>query len=198
MAVVDYPSTLIPNSMSLNLVSNTKSFSSSFNQSVQTHRFPGEHWKASLSFNNLYPYELVDLKSFVWGLGGADGRFYMPLFDNLGKPAKGTPVVLGPDQVGGLITTNGWTPNTIVLNKGDYFEINGEVKMVTANAVSSSTGTATLTFVPWLRTAAQTGQAIITDRPSGLFKLADDGQGEIDFEPGFGNISIEVVEAFYV
>ena len=198
MAIVEYPDGIIPNSMSLNLISNTKTFTSTFNRSERTHRFPGERWKASLSFNNLYPHEVADLKTFIWGLGGGDGRFYMPLFDNLGKPSKGSPVALGTDQVGGLINTNGWTPNTVVLAKGDYFEVNGEVKMVTNNIVSSATGQATLTFVPWLRTAVQSGDVITTNRPKGLFRLTDDKQGEFDFEPGFSDVNIDVVEAFYV
>ncbi len=198
MALVEYPMSIIPNSMTLNLRANTKTFTSSFNNSRLTAKFPGKHWVASLSFSNLYPREVAELKSFLWSLDGADGRFYMPLFDNTGAPARGTPVALGPDQTGGLLSTNGWTPNTVVLKRGDYFEINNELKMVTSDVVSSSTGQATFEFTPWLRTAAQTGDAITTLNPKGMFMLTDDSQGEIDFDPGFGSVSFEVVEAFYV
>ncbi len=198
MALVEYPMSIIPNSMTLNLRANTKTFQSSFNNSRLTSKFPGKHWEMSLSFSNLYPRELAELKAFLWSLDGADGRFYMPIFDNMGSPAKGTPAALGTDQTGGSLTTNGWTPNTIVLKRGDYFEINNELKMVTSDVVSSSTGQATISFTPWLRTAANTGDTITTLNPKGIFMLTDDSQGEIDFDPGFGSLSIDVVEAFYV
>ena len=198
MALVEYPMSIIPNSMTLNLRANTKTFTSSFNNSRLTAKFPGKHWVASLSFSNLYPREVAELKSFLWSLDGADGRFYMPLFDNMGAPAKGSPVALGTDQTGGVLTTNGWTPNTIILTRGDYFEINNELKMVTNTISSSATGQATIEFTPWLRTAAQTGDAITTLNPKGMFMLTDDSQGDIDFDPGFGSVSFDVVEAFYV
>jgi len=198
MALVEYPMSIIPNSMSLNLRANTKTFTSSFNNSRLTSKFPGKHWVASLSFSNLYPRELAELKAFLWALDGSSGRFYLPLFDNTGSPAKGTPVALGTDQTGGFLLTNGWSPSSIVLNVGDYFEINNELKMVTSTVSSSSTGQATIAFTPWLRTAAQTGDAITTLNPKGMFMLTDDSQGEIDFDPGFGSVSIDIVEAFYV
>ena len=74
----------------------------------------------------------------------------------------------------------------------------GFFKMVTSDVVSSNTGQATFEFTPWLRTAAQTGDAITTLNPKGMFMLTDDSQGEIDFDPGFGSLSLDVVEAFYV
>ena len=193
-----WPTTLQPNSMNWHLQFNTQTFESPFNHSINTHRFPGGMWTAQLSFKNLTRNQTNEMKAFVYSLSGANGRFLMSDPSAPGRPAMGTPVVAQSDQQGGLLLTSGWQPNTLVLKRGEYFSVNNELKMVMKDIWSTDMGLATLAFAPWLRTRPEQYDSIITLNPMGMFMLANDDQGEIQFKPLFGDISLDIREAFYV
>ncbi len=203
MTIYTWPSELIPNKLTFGLSANTGVFESPFNNAVMTHRFLGERWRATLEFNALDNHnqaarELDILQAFLWKLSGKNGRFTMGDFAKPGAPALGTPLVVGGSQYGGLLQTDGWTPDEIVLPMGSYFTINGELKFVISDIVSNSGGVATLEFAPWLRVSPADGDAIITENPTGMFRLASDDQ-IFNMKPGMNaEISIDVVEAFNV
>lgn len=202
MTIYNWPDQLKPNSLRIGLTANTGSFESPLNKSVMTHRFPGERWKAVLEFNTLdnnKTREVDILQAFIWKLGGMNGRFYMGDFSKPGAPARGAPVVIGNGQYGGLLTTGGWLPNQIIIPMGSYFSINNELKFATSDIVSNAGGVATLEFVPWLRVSPADGDVIVTDKPTGMFRLAGDDEGMFDISPGMhAETTINVVEAFNV
>lgn len=200
MTVFAWPKTLKPNTMTFGLSANTGVFESPLNKSVMTHRFLGERWRGSLVFNaldNNTIRELDILQAFIWKLSGKNGRFTMGDFTKLGSPARGTPVINGNGQYGGLISTRGWLPNEVVLPMGTYFTVNGELKFTTDDIVSNASGIASIEFTPWLRTSPVDGEAIITENPTGMFRLADDSQ-LFDMSAGNAEITIDIIEAFNV
>lgn len=202
MTLPIFPMNVLPNTMNINLVGNTQVFRSSFNNSVNTHGFAGSHWKATLNYTSLDNFsvrEIDILQTFIWDLGGANGRFMMPNFSKLGSPPRGTPKVNGSNQSGGTLITDGWIPNSLVLMRGDMFQVGNELKMVKEDIKSDSAGNATLRFFPWLRDKPTDNAEIITDRPMGMFMLEDDNQGDFQLSAGLqGQTSIQVIEAFYV
>lgn len=202
MSLEYWPAAVLPNSISINLTSNSRNFNSSFNNSVSSHRFPGSMWMMSLNFDSLDNFgvrEIDILQSFLWSLDGVDGRFYARDFSKPGIGEKGTPTVNGNDQYGGLLSTKGWLPNQLVIPRGKYFSVNDELKYSTQDIWSNDGGIATLTFTPWLRNPPKNNDAIITSNPRGIFRLADNDQGMFDLTPGLeGTTSIEIVEAFSV
>lgn len=203
MAIIEWPSKVIPNAMSINLVHNSIGFTSPYNQSMMTHKLPGARWRASLSFNTLDDFNGVDeisrLQAFLWSLEGINGRFLMWDFTKPGMPEKGSPVVNGPNQYGGLLNTRGWRPNSLVIPAGRYFSINNELKFATKDLYSNSLGICTLEFTPWIRIPPADGDVITTDKPKGMFRLVDNDQGNFNLTPGLeASITIEVVEAFHV
>lgn len=197
-----WPRQIIPTSMTLNLKSNSKSFESSLNNSSVTVGFMGARWVASLSFDSLDNFEereIEILQSFVWSLQGMNGKFKMWNFTKQGSPAKGNPLVAGFDNSGSILETKGWTPNRQVLSMGDFIEFNGELKMVTEDIRSDNTGRATLIIVPPIRNIPADNEPLITDYPSGTFRLTDDDQGSFDLTAGIeGTLTLDVVEAIYV
>lgn len=193
-----WPSQFIPQSMNWHLQYNSKSFKSTFNQSVNTHRFPGGMWQAQLQFKNLTRAQSDSLRVFLYRLGGANGRFLLWDFTKPGKPVMGNPVVAQNSQTGGLLLTSGWLPNRLILQAGEYFSVNNELKMVMNDVWSSSIGFATLEFEPWLRKSPKQGAPIVTETPTGMFKLIDDKQGNFQYRALFSDVSIAVEEAFYV
>lgn len=201
MTILTFPDGLVPDSMDINLVSNSKSFESVFNNTTITTTFPGQRWEISLEFNKLDQLdttsELFKLQSFLWSLDGMNGRFYCPIFGNRGGVAKGTPLVNGATQTGTILVTDGWTPNTVVLRQGQAIQIGTELKIVTADCVSSSGGAASIQFVPALRTSPADDDPIITDNPVGVFRLADNDQGQFTVAEGLlSTVSFDIVEVF--
>ncbi|CAL9968229.1 distal tail protein [Vibrio phage D63] len=202
MAIIDYPEILVPNSFNLNLKSNSKMYTSSFNMSTNTHRFPGAHWTATLNFDTLDNFTIPEmdiLQSFIWSLDGVSGRFRIPIFGKRGAPEVGNPVVNGENQSGGLLSVRGWEPMELVLAKGSYFRIGEELKQVNEDVISNAAGIAIMRFHPWLRSIPSDGDPIVTDAPTGIFRLADNDQGDFSVIEAYqGSVSIAMMEAFNV
>ena len=197
-----FPESVLPDSMNINLRANNKSFTSSLNGSQRTANFMGDKWLASLSFNNLDNFEKPEieiLQSFIWSLRGINGRFKMWNFTKRGAPALGTPLVDGFTNTGGICNTKGWHPNRVVLKQGDFIELNNELKMITKDIVTSVSGDATIYFVPPIRNIPIDNEPIITNKPCGVFRLADDDQGDFSLTAGLeGTLTLELIEAIYV
>ena len=200
--MVEFPD-IKPQSMTVGLTGNTKTFTSSFNQSVTAVEFSGAYITLSMTFDSLdsgnnYEYdEANDMQAFLFELGGMSGVAKIPIFHRPGAPAKGNPVTSVADQLGGVLNTSGWLPDTLILKRGQYITVNDELKMVLNDTVSDSSGNSTLTFKPWLRSSPDVGTEIITQDPYGMFRLTDDST-TVDFEPANGSTTLEFREAFYV
>ncbi|CAL9955991.1 distal tail protein [Vibrio phage 1254] len=194
--IIELPAGVEPSTMSLTFASNTKLFESTFNKSTSTAKFAGDRWKLTLNFDNL-DWEIDALTAFMINLGGMSGRVRVPAFHRLGEPARGTPVVNGGGQTGGLLLTRGWKPNQLVLGIGKFFQVGDELKMVTKDIVADASGNATLEFAPWIRHQPDNNTEIITYRPSGIFRPEED-EMTMSLEPGDGSFSISLTEAFYV
>lgn len=197
-----FPEEVLPNSMSINLRSNSKAFESSFDRTVSTHRFPGEQWVITMNYDTLDNFtkpEIDILQSFIWQLQGVNGRFYCRNYSKPNGRTKGNPVVLGNNQYGALLLTAGWTPNQLVIPRGNYFSVNDELKYVTEDIWSSATGQAILKFTPWLRNSPANGDKINVSNARGIFRLQDNDQGLFNLTPGLeGTTVVNIVEAFNV
>ena len=202
MAIIDYPEIIVPNSFNLNLKSNSKMYKSSFNMSTSTHRFPGAHWTATLNFDTLDNFTLPELdilQAFIWSLDGVSGRFRIPIFGKRGSPSQGNPVVNGDQQSGGLLSVRGWDPMELVIERGSYFRIGDELKQASEDVISNAAGVATMRFHPWLRATPVDGTPIVTDQPTGVFRLMDNDQGDFNLVEAYqGTLSIAIMEAFNV
>jgi hypothetical protein len=178
MTIYTWPnlSRIAPGSLDWGLTSNTHAFGSPLSGSVQTLELPGARWRFSFDMNSLAPDDSATLRAWLVGLRGQSGRFYM---HNMSQPSPrgaggGAPVVSGAGQSGVALSTSGWPFSTTVLKVGDFFEVNGELKMVMANVVSNASGAATVTFEPPLRASPANLAPITTVKPKAIFKLDDD------------------------
>lgn len=202
MAVLNFPA-IVPKSSVFGLRSNTMAFTSPTNRDTRTRENPGAAWFAALEFatSELRRAEIRELMAFLVQLRGMSGRFY--LHDHahptpLGTPG-GTPLVNGAGQTGNTLNTDGWTLSTRVLEKGDYFQVGDELKMMVAAADSNALGVATLTFEPPLRVSPADNAAIVHAQPKCVMRLASDDQAKWDTAtPLRSSIVIDCVEAFTV
>lgn len=111
----------------------------------------------------------------------------------------GSPQVNGGSQTGSSLTIDGATANvTGWLKAGDYFEVNGELKMLTADVNTNGSGQATLTFKPALRESPADNTAITVLNPACEMILADDQQTvwESDHDGIYESITFIAVEVF--
>lgn len=194
--VTEWPKEIVPSSMSWYLVSNSKTFVSTFNGSSQTVRFPGSRWHCTLTFNNLVEKLSRQLEALTAELDGESGRVKISNWIRKGLPDIGEPIVSVAGQTGRILQTKGWKPNSVVIRKGDYLTVNNELKMITTDVQSDASGNAAISISPALRYSPQVNEKIETLSPFGIFKLTSNDQGKFNFRPGvFTNVTLEFEEA---
>lgn len=179
MSILTFPtlSRAAPGEMDWSLVSNTQTHESPLSKSVQTLALPGARWQVVCSFVNLTVADAAQLEAFLVALRGMAGRCYLHRWDRA-RPrgvASGTPLVKGAGQTGASLLTDGWTPSTAgILKAGDMLGVNGELKMVVADAASDAGGNATLAIEPPLRAAPADNAPLVLTRPTAVFGLTED------------------------
>lgn len=180
MAVIDMPADISPDSEEWTLTYNTQSFESDLNGAMQTAELPGARWSVSMTFTNRQGKNARALQGFLAGLKGRAGRFWVVPADwePYGTP-EGSGVVAADTAGGTTLDTSGWTGNIAeLLCSGDYFEVNGELKKMTATAASDVSGLSTLEFAPPLRQPVTIGMAIRVVEPRCQMMLSGDAQAQ--------------------
>lgn len=82
------------------------------------------------------------------------------------------PLVQGAGQLGTSLTCDGVNASTAILSEGDYLEVEGELKVATADASSDGVGVVTFNFEPALRAAPPDNAPVEIFAPEGTFRLA--------------------------
>ena len=196
MAILTWPDEIRPSEMEWHLVSNSVEFISPFNGASQTVAYPGSRWEASLTFNNLNDWESRKLESLLARLDGKSGRIMLQDFGRWGRPSMGAPVVNGPNNSGTTLSTKGWDYDKLVLREGDYITVNDELKLITEDAWSDSSGNVILSIAPMLRSIPPNGAKIETQKPQGTFRLSENTNG-VKRQPAFNNsFTLKFSEAF--
>jgi len=187
--------TNLPASADWQLVSNTSKTTSPHDGTVQTSELPGARWHVGLSFPRQTPAEGRSLLAFLTMLRGEAGRFY--LYDHTQTTPAGTitgaPVVSGVAQIGTTINTVGWTGTLLA---GDMIGIGGELKMVTVDAIGAGVTPVAITFEPPLRNSPANGSAIVTNKPTAIFKLTGDNMAAWKVAPLWYNMNLTCEEVY--
>ncbi len=205
MTTIAFPqlSRAAPDSLTWQLLSNTQRFTSPLNGAVQTIELPGARWACSFGYETLLNADAAALQSFLAQLRGMANRaaiYYFARQQPLGV-ASGTPVVNGGGQTGASLNTAGWTAGVAgILKAGDFFGVNGELKMSIADASSNGSGVATIQFEPPLRASPPSGIALALNRPTCLM-IPTEPRSEWHIRAGnpssqFHNIQLSFMEVF--
>ena len=199
MTTYTFPS-LVPSGSKVQLLSNTDRFISPISGAIQTLDRGGERWLIDLSFRNMSDANLAVMSAFLTKLNGQQHRFKLYNHaENQRGAFGGTPLVAGASQTGLSLNIDGCSDGiTNWIREGDWFSVNDELKMATADANSSSAspggGTITVAFAPRLRTAPADNAAITTSSATGVFMLADNGVSWSNRLGGFHDLTIQAVE----
>lgn len=128
---------------------------SPFTGTEQVQDWGGEWWEYEISVGVTKGLEARALAGFLAKLGGKKNAFAMlePTIDQ--SWVTSTVLVKGAGQSGNQLITDGWPPTWTVMYAGFIFslgtDIDERVYCVTEDCVADGTGTATLKFVPALR-----------------------------------------------
>lgn len=173
---------------------------SPFTFATQTQRHPGQAWSVEVGIAPCHEHGAEPWMAFLLRLNGPHGTFLMgdPWHRSPRGAATGSPKVRGNHAARtATLMTGGWTANTPgILLEGDYIQIGERLHKLLLDADSDASGQATLEIFPSLRVAVADDEAIITEEPKGLFRLADAESTltEIDKER-FYAISFTAMEA---
>lgn len=157
----------------------TQSFKSPLTGTVQSLELPGSVWKAQLKFDSLEGPDGRKVLAFLADCGGTSGRFYLY---NHGHPSPSGSAphnqgeVNGGSQTGKTLVTDTWPNNTLIFITGDFFSVNGELKIVTADVTTNGSGQATIPFAPALRASPADATKILVTQPTAIFRLLNDDQ----------------------
>jgi hypothetical protein len=104
------------------------------------------------------------------------------------------PQVNGANQLGTTISLKNITPSAVVFRSGEYFEVNGELKIVTATATANGSGIASVNFEPALRASPADSASVVISSPKASFRLAQPA-AQWNIQPGkFYAINIDAIE----
>lgn len=106
----------------------------------------------------------------------------------------------GPLLVNGLppssnsLNCDGADNNVTVLRAGEFFEVNGELKLVVSDAESNGAGQLTVTFEPPLREAPPDNDPLDISTPKAEFRLINPRTGWTMVPKRFTQIQIDAIE----
>lgn len=169
-----------------------------FHQLVHVHQ--GERLRAAISLAVMTREALGQWASLLMNLDGGYGIFWFGDFIHprpLGS-ALGSPVVDGANQKGRTLSVSGMTANAQnVFKQGDKIQVGNALHVITRDVSVDSYGRLVLELRPRLRVSPSDGQAIITESPKGLFRLAKNSinVGRVSVSGKYEILTFEVVEA---
>lgn len=205
MATPTYPLTFPPNpgikDASVHLARKTTVAMSPFTASEQRAEWPFSQWVISGTITEVDESTdaeaIRDWRSFIIELRGQLGTFYMsvPGYSGPSTNYSGTQgAVKGASQLGESVTTDNWTINTPIMNRGDYFNLGSELKMCMADVSSDGIGEATILFEPTLGNSPADDSSIELDDPTAIMRMATDTNTWNIRSPIMNKFSFEAVE----
>ncbi|WP_429152114.1 hypothetical protein [Aeromonas hydrophila] len=176
MTIYDWPAEFRVRENTLDLETNGRSFESPWTGSEQTVTTPGSKWLMEVTMGKMDANLARRMESFIAKLDGKTNRVRLWDFAAPLQQVHGAPVVTEALTMRTGFTSRGWTPSTLVLRDGGWIQIGDELKRVTADVWSDSTGAARIQVAPMLRADYPSGTPLVVERPMGLFRL--DGGGK--------------------
>lgn len=189
----NFPSTTSFVTSSFNLLWNTQTFGNGVTQQMQRKSTSGARWTATYTIRPMKRADYAEWQAFFATLQGRLNTFnaYDPNGTSPRGVGTGTPLVNGASQTGTSLITDGWTSGqTGIMKKGDYFSVNGELKIMTSDVNSDGSGNATLTFQPPLRNSPDNNAPITVNTASCEMYLMTD---QIDLQLNNVNVSQPII-----
>ena len=199
MANYSIPTTVGFSSVEFGLDNNNQTFISPLSNHIQVSELTGSRWYGTFTLPPMSKTEALEYIGFIQKLQGSVHNFfgYDPNHRTpSGTIAGSTLLVNGASQTGISLITDGAAASTTVLKAGDFFSVNSELKMVTADATSDGSGNLTINFVPSLRSSPSDDAALTLSNPVVSMKLTGDSSSYNINNASIYGISFSGIEAF--
>lgn len=177
MTTIVFPTlTVKPSRIEWQLLSSSLGVQSPLDLSIQQQEFIGARWGMILEYNTFTEGDANALKAFLVKMRGGANVVELYNFERP-KPqgvAIGAPTikVVGAGQTGTTLNTNGWATGSHV-KAGDFFSVNGELKMIVTDAAESA-NSLTVEFEPPLRASPPDDAPLDFTAPTATMKLTED------------------------
>lgn len=200
MPVLDLPSKELFSNVEWRIIRATSVNRSPFTGKSQKLSQPFALWAAQFTLVDLEEADARLWRAFLIDLEGQAGSFKMPVPAYNG-PSTGyvgaAGLVNGAAQLGTSLVTDGWSNNTTVLQRGDWFTVNDELKMCMATETTNGSGQVTIDFKPALRTSPADNAPLNITTPYAVMSPAGDEHGwSINPPVRIGPITLQAIEAF--
>jgi hypothetical protein len=167
---------------------------SPYSGSLQVQEGQAQYFELVASFQTNSRANMAAMIAAITALKGSVGTFYFGPQGDETLPrgiATGTPRVNGAGQSGSsTIVTDGWTVSqTGIMKAGDWISINNHLHIVLEDANSDSSGNATLSIWPKVRTSTNDNDVITVNNPKGIFRLKSGSQDHVHTAGGFYRIA---------
>ena len=195
MTTYAFPS-VTPNSSNIEYRSNTARFVSPISGAIQTLDRGGERWIINLQYRSLKDADRAVMLAFLAKLNGQQHRFTLHNHAENNRGAfGGTPLVAGASQTGTSLNIDGCS-NSITnwIREGDFFSVDGKLKICVADANSDGAGLLTVSFAPRILTAPANNAPLTTSSGTGIFLLATNGARWSNRPFGFSDLSVVALE----
>ncbi len=199
MTTYAIPTTVGFNSVEFGLQNNNQVFESPLSNSIQVSELTGARWYATFNLPPMKKDNALEYIGFLQRLQGRVHSFFGYDANHRspsGTIAGSTLLVNGANQTGTSLVLDGGANSTLVLKAGDFFSVNNELKMVTANATTDGSGDVTVNFVPSLRSSPSDDASITTTNPVCTMKLTGDSTTYSINTSSIYGISFSGVEVF--
>jgi hypothetical protein len=171
---VPFPTSIKISSFRFDLDENKAQTESIFTRQRQVVTLAGgtaDRWVGFIQTPELSPADVDTLFDFLVEVG-LYGRFTIGNPDYSGPLSGATSgLVLGAGQSGTSLIVDGVAASTLIVRKGEYFQVRDEYKKVAANAPSNGSGEVTIPFKPALRVSPADNDPVIFNTPVLLLEL---------------------------
>lgn len=176
VVAISYPLTLpsapVPTRTKFELTYAVGFAQSPFSKVGQAHDWGGRLWMAEIVLPPMLRATADEWVAFFHKMRGRYGYARIGDWDRrTARGTWGTPLVKGGSQVGNTLDIDG-VGNGTSRAVGDMFQLEDRLYQIVAADTADSSGNATITFEPDLRSSPADNAALTVASPKGLFRLA--------------------------
>lgn len=183
MATITFPSTPAPSGMTWRLIQPAQNNISGWTGARQVLASGRGWWECSVSLPPMVgEASVAPWRSFFARLQGSANDFRLPVNEVAQSSSSATPLVNGASQIGNSIVTDGWPVSTTVLSAGMYVTINNQLFQLVSNVTSNSSGQATISVAPAVRSSPADNALIEFKNPYALMYITE--EPTVSVEPG--------------
>lgn len=195
MATIALPSTFRPETFSMRLSTNQRTFASPFGGSEQTVDLLNDRWTISMTLPRRGSDDQASIEAFMNAMRGMTNT--CNLYHMQRKVPRGTmrgsPVLAAPASQGSDTFVIAPGVAGVTLLAGDMIGVDGLLLQVREDAIADGLGAMPVKFVNKFRKAIPYLAPVVWDKPTAPFRMLS--TGSVNYQPGYADgVSLDFAE----